>query len=293
MVFRAIALSVALLIGMGTLIPIATQYAEAGSQKVRKYQKKERSWRGVKKYSKRWWQLYRAQERRKKQVAARKRQLRLRQMRLANARQIEVQTSGDTVADAKPARTAMLPTGKPAPEGWVTEKATEKELQFKVANEGGAKVGSAAISVVGPATGETVATGRNRSLGGVPTTALRRDVINKMIRENGWVVNDYQKEVGGKTVYVVVAQSQDAGGQVNSRLFYFTEAGGRIYSVATNSATDSSERLAEESERVINSIQGTPRSIQQALVKGIVRERPAQPANPPTAPLPPCAVPVD
>ncbi len=293
MVFRAIALSVALLIGMGTLIPIATQYAEAGSQKVRKYKKKERSWRGVKKYSKRWWQLYRAQERRKKQVAARKRQLRLRQMRLAKAREAEVQTSADTVVEAKPAKQAMLPTGKPAPEGWVAEKATENELQFKVANEGGAKVGSAAISVVGPATGETVTTGRNRALGGVPTTALRRDVINRMIRENGWVVNDYQKEVGGQTVYVVVAQSQGAGGRVNSRLFYFTEAGGRIYSVATNSATDSSERLAEESEKVIQSIQGTSRPVQQAAVRGIVVERPAQPAATPTAPIVPCAVPVD
>ncbi len=291
MVFRAIALSVALLIGMGTLIPIATQYAEAGAQKVRKYKKKERSWRGVKKYSKRWWQLYRAQERRKKQVAARKRQLRLRQMRLAKAREGELQTSADTTPESKP-KTAMLPTGKPAPEGWVAETATENEMQFKVANEGGTNVGSAAISVVGPASGETVTTGRNRSLGGVPTTALRRDVINRMIRENGWVVNDYQKEVGGKTVYVVVAQSQDKGGQVSSRLFYFTEAGGRIYSVATNSATDSSERLAEESEKVIQSIQGTTRPVQQAAVKGIVRERPDQPAAPPAAALPPCAVPV-
>jgi hypothetical protein len=70
---------------LGTIIPLATEYAEAGGQKKRKYKKKERNWKGVKKYSKRWWQLYRAQERRKKQVAARKRAFRLRQLRLEKA----------------------------------------------------------------------------------------------------------------------------------------------------------------------------------------------------------------
>ncbi len=69
---RAIALSLALLFGIGTIIPLATNYAEAG-QKYKKH-KKKRSWKGVKKYSKRWWQLYRRQERTQKssraQVAA-------------------------------------------------------------------------------------------------------------------------------------------------------------------------------------------------------------------------------
>jgi hypothetical protein len=86
-----------------------------------------------------------------------------------------------------------------------------------------------------------------------------------MIRENGWVVNDYQKEIGGKSVYVVVAQSQASSGRVQSRMFYFTEADGRIYSVSTNSSTDSAERIAEESEKVIYSLR--PRSVQQAAVK--------------------------
>jgi hypothetical protein len=111
-------------------------------------------------------------------------------------------------------------------------------------------------------------------LGGVPTTALRRDVINKMIKENGWVVNDYQKEVGGKTVYVVVAQSQEKDGSIESRMFYFTESGGRIYSVATNASADAAERLADESERVIESIHGSSRPQQQAAVKAVIRERP-------------------
>jgi hypothetical protein len=236
MAIRAIALSIALLIGLGTIIPLATEYAEAGGQKARKYKKKERNWRGVKKYSKRWWQLYRAQERRKKHVAARKRELRLRQLRLEKARETELaqadaSSADETAAMKEPA--AVLPTGEKAPEGWKPEDAAKGEVQFRVSGDAGVDIGSASISVVGPATGETVTVGRQSRLGGVPTTSLRREVINKMIKENGWVVNDFQKEVGGKTVYVVVAQSQEKDGSIQSRMFYYTESGGRIYSVAT------------------------------------------------------------
>ena len=263
MVVRAIALTLALLIGIGTIIPLATELAEAGPKKSKRYKKKERRWKGVRKYSKRWWQLYRAQERRKKALAYRRRQLRLRQLRLARLKQGEAKpektvSTKANVPDGK--SVAMLPSGQPAPASWKRGDATGAELQFSV--DGGN--GSAAISVVGPAMGESTGTGRNRSVGGVPTTSLRRDVINRMIRENGWVVNDYQKDIGGKSVYVVVAQSQGAGGRVNSRMFYFTEVNGRIYSVATNSHTEAAERIAEESEKVIYSLQGQSRPVQQA-----------------------------
>src|SRR5690606_14784327 len=163
MAIRAIALSIALLIGLGTIIPIATEYAEAGGQKTQRYKKKERTWRGVKKYSKRWWQLYRAQERRKKQVAARKRALRLRQLRLEKARETELAqsdaASANETGDIKETA-AILPTGEKAPEGWKPEEASNGEAQFRVAGDSGADVGSASISVVGPATGETATVGR-------------------------------------------------------------------------------------------------------------------------------------
>lgn len=264
---RAITLSIALLIGIGTIIPLATDHAEAGSGKSKRYKKKKRGWTGVTKYSKRWWQLYRAQERRKKQRAERRRALRLRQLRLAKARETKDPNTRSAAANVKPAEVqpvSLLPTGDAAPTGWTRSQASGSEVQFRVDNGNGTEVGSAAISVVGPATGETFKSGRHQFLGGVPTTALRREVINRMIRENGWVVNDYQKQIGGKSVYVVVAQSQGRGG-VQSRMFYFTETDGRIYSVATNSRADAAERLAEESEKVIFSLQGGPRRVQQAV----------------------------
>lgn len=273
MLIRAIVLSLALMIGIGTIIPLATEYAEAGPRKHRK--SKKRKW-NVKKYSKRWWQLYRAQERRKQTVAARKRALRLRQIRLARARKTlrkSAQTDSakqaqvvkpKTVEDKSP---AVLPTGEAAPKGWKRGQNSTSEIQFQVDDSRGGKIGSAAISVVGPAISSDTSAGKNKTIGGVSTSSLRRTVIDQMVRENGWVVNDYQKEVSGNKVYVVVAQSQE-GGAIQSRMFYFTEADGRIYSVATNSQTDSAERLAEESEKVINSLQrrSTP-PVQQAGLK--------------------------
>lgn len=254
MLIRAIALSLALVFGAAVIVPVATESVEAGRSKKKQYKKKSRGWKGVKKYSKRWWALYRAQERRKKAMRARRRALRLRQMRLARVHKAttpRVAAATKPVTADKPATTAMLPSGQTAPAGWQPGSQTGSEVMFSV--DGGR--GTAAISVVGPANGETVDTGRNRAVGGVPTSALRREVINRMIRENGWVVNDYQKEVGNKKVYVVVAQSQGAGGRLNSRMFYFTEVDGRIYSLATNTNVDSADRIAEESEKVLNSLQ--------------------------------------
>jgi len=262
MLFRAIALTLALLIGIGTIIPLGTDSAEAGPRTSKKYKKQKK----YKKYSKRWWRQYRARMKRKRAMQARRRTMRLRQLRLARKRPRGNRVPKAAVA-ARPKETfdtsaAVLPSGQAAPNGWKRAASSSSEVSFSVDNGNG----SAAISVVGPATGETIDAGRNRTVGGVPTSALRREVINRMVRENGWVVNDYQKSIGGRSVYVVVAQSQN-GSRVQSRMFYFTEADGRIYSVATNSAADAADRIAEESEKVIFSLQSSPRPVQQAAVR--------------------------
>jgi hypothetical protein len=261
MLVRAIALSLALLIGLGAIIPLATQQTEAGPRKHRKHRKHAKHY---KKYSKGWWRQYRARMKRKHAMQARKRALRLRQLRLARARQAEVAGSqGNSVAQAAPAKAkraeaiAVLPSGEKAPNGWKSAQSSPSELQFRVDNSAGDQVGSASISVVGPSIpGAEVS---KRAVGGIATTALRREVIDRMIRENGWVVNDYQKDIAGQPVYVVVAQSQAKNGAMQSRMFYFTEVDGRIYSVATNSPVQESERLAEESEKVINSLKSRVR----------------------------------
>jgi hypothetical protein len=211
---------------------------------------------------------------RKRQLNARRRALRLRQLRLARAREAQrsnpvanstpkTETPGLKTSE-KAATPVMLPSGDPVPAGWKTAVASPAELQFRVDNSAGVQVGSATISVVGPAVGQSSDFGRHKTVGGVATTALRREVIDRMIRENGWVVNDYQKVIGGQQVYVVVAQSQAKNGSVQSRMFYFTEVDGKIYNVATNSPVQESERLAEESEKVINSLKSRVRPVQRA-----------------------------
>jgi hypothetical protein len=255
------------MLGIGVIIPLATDYAEAGPKKQRKYAKKKK--KKIKKYSKKWWRLYRARVKRQKALRAKKRALRLRQIRLARAR---VTPKNNSVRPTRKVETptsvpednsaVVLPSGETAPTTWKRSQSSPSELQFRVDDGSGSTLGQASISVVGPSMGAD--DNRGKTVGGVPTTSLRRNVIDRMVRENGWVVNDYQKEIGGKKVYVVVAQSEGAGGRVQSRLFYFAESDGRIYSVSTVAPGDSSERLAEESEKVINSLVRPRQNPQQA-----------------------------
>ncbi len=275
MIYRAIALSLAILIGLGTILPLVTTQVEAGSHRKEKRAKKKV--KKYKKYSKKWWRAYRQRTNRQKSLNARKRNLRLRQIRLANSRaasdssnaanQKTALKSGGKVMFVADNAPAILPSGEAAPRGWKRSQTTAGEQQFRVDDESGLNIGSAAIAVVGPAVNMDNAASASKTVGGVSTSALRRTVIDRMIREEGWVVNDYQKQVGGKRVYVVVAQSPGAGGAVQSRLFYFTEVDGRIYSVATNAPKDNSQRIEQESEKAINSLQRKSNSTQQAELK--------------------------
>jgi hypothetical protein len=265
MLVRAIALSLALLIGIGVIVPMMTDDAEA---RPHRKARKHRHHRHYKKYSKRWWRQYHRRQKRLRAIRARKRALRLRRLRLARARAAEKNAQAKSKPTATkankpaPTATATLPSGDPAPSGWRPAQTGPSELQFRVDNSMGEQVGSASISVVGPAMPGTA--GGFKTVGGVSTAALRRDVIDRMIRENGWVVNDYQKDISGQQVYIVVAQSQAKNGALQSRMFYFTEVDGRIYSVATNSPVQEAERLADESEKVINSLKNRVRPTQRA-----------------------------
>ncbi|NJM53766.1 MAG: hypothetical protein HC846_10500 [Blastocatellia bacterium] len=263
MLFRAIALSLALLVGIGTVIPFMTDSTEAGP----KYKKKKK--KKLKKYSKAWWKWYKKQQRKKRAMLARKRALRAKQILLArqranrakNTNQVAKAQSVDKKGTAREkvvvkdnSAPATLPSGKKAPKSFKQNQASDSELQFRVSDDSGNNLGSASLSVVGPAMGEDSDSGRNKMVGGVSTSSLRRNVIDKMIKEEGWVVNDYHKNVNGKKVYVVVAQSS-VRGVVQSRLFYFTEVDGKIYTLATTSPNEAQERIAQESEKVIQSLQ--------------------------------------
>jgi hypothetical protein len=96
---------------------------------------------------------------------------------------------------------------------------------------------------------------QHQMLGGVSFAELRRIVIDKMIAAGGWVTNDYQREVGGRQVFIVTAQTPADGRSPEKALnYYFTEVNGRIYSLTTEASLQSSERVTAEVERFIASL---------------------------------------
>lgn len=233
-------------------MPLTTNWSEA-SKKQQKHKK-------VKKYSKAWWRQYRARLRRQRALNNRKRELarRREQNRLSprNA-QVAQKSSASMVA------------------GWSGESvASSGEAKYSVADASGRAIGSAQLSVVGAAmpAAETDMTGkmREKSLGGVPVSALRRTVIDKMIREEGWIVNDYQREVGGKRIFVVVAQTQNAS-STNSRLFYFTAVDGRIYSLSTTAPKDYSDKIAADSEQFLEKLQRSDNKVEDVTATTSLR----------------------
>jgi hypothetical protein len=94
-----------------------------------------------------------------------------------------------------------------------------------------------------------------KMLGGVAVADLRRMVIDKMVSSGGWVVNDFVREVNGARVFVVTARTpKDALTPEKVWTFYFTEAGGRIYGLTTDSPVEFADRMTNEAERFIESL---------------------------------------
>ena len=94
-----------------------------------------------------------------------------------------------------------------------------------------------------------------KMLGGVAVADLRRMVIDKMVSSGGWVVNDFVREINGSRVFVVTAKTpKDALTPEKAWTFYFTEAGGRIYGLTTDSPVEFADRMTVEAERFIESL---------------------------------------
>jgi type II secretory pathway pseudopilin PulG len=251
-----------------------TDQSEAHTKHHKKKHKK------IKKYSRAWWRIHRAKQKRKRALMARIRALKARQAaaqkdggsttELSLAKDAAGQPVKATVkiSKSRAAKTApvaaetgqpnILPSGDMAPIGW-KRNGTAADVQFRLADNNGTDVGSADLKIVSPAIGADDA--GQKSVGGVSTVALRRTVIDKMIRDQGWVVNDYQKDVDGRKVYVVVAQSPGGTG-LQTRVFYFMEADGKVYSLATSAPVDTAEKVAQDSEKVLNSLGRITRPVQ-------------------------------
>lgn len=92
-------------------------------------------------------------------------------------------------------------------------------------------------------------------LAGLPVGDLRRIVIDKMVAAGGWVTNDFVREVNGKRVFVVMARTPgDTLTPERAWTFYFTEAGGRIYGLTTDSSLEFADRMSKEAERYMDTL---------------------------------------
>ena len=92
-------------------------------------------------------------------------------------------------------------------------------------------------------------------LAGLPVSDLRRIVIDKMVAAGGWVTNDFIREVNGRRTFVVMARTPgDTLTPERAWTFYFTEAGGRIYGLTTDSPLEFADRMSNEAERYIETL---------------------------------------
>jgi len=145
-----------------------------------------------------------------------------------------------------------------APAGWVAPTISNTgEVKFRTENT--ASVPSqATLSVVArsrPNPAYMTQREQRTMLAGVAFSDLRRIVIDKMINAGGWVINDYERQVNGARVFVVIAQTpSDGRSPEKSWNFYFAEVDGKIYSLTLNTPLQFSGSLAAEGEKFISSL---------------------------------------
>ncbi|MGH9940726.1 MAG: hypothetical protein ACRD9R_00015 [Pyrinomonadaceae bacterium] len=215
---------------------------------------------GKRKHSRAWWRRRRAWLRRQRALRD------ARHRRRAEAAQLLLRSHGSPAAALNPAAAkivvpspAALRASLPVPGNWSASASPRQgEVRFNaLAGDGRTVLGTAHWSRVGAAPADVtglVLGPRTKMLGGVPTTSLRRTVIDRMIAEGGWVINDFERQLGGQRVFVVVAQSNAADGSRRTWTFYFTEHEGHIYSLAAHAPAASAGELAAQSEQFLTAL---------------------------------------
>ncbi|MDQ3908401.1 MAG: hypothetical protein M3268_08650, partial [Acidobacteriota bacterium] len=161
----------------------------------------------------------------------------------------KVATPAPTLVGRDPHKFSALPV----PRNWLGVSSTlGGEYKFSLRAADGRQSGVAVWSRVNlPA--QAVTDKRNRALAGVAHASLRRTVIDRMILEGGWVVNDFEREVAGRKVFVVVAQSE-SNGQRRAWTYYFVELDGQLYSLATTAPTEFADSVSAEAEQTLSAL---------------------------------------
>jgi hypothetical protein len=236
---RTITLSLLMLVTVLSMLPLDQSTAHGIRQTSVSEGRQKRQYR---RHSRAWWRRYRARLRRRRAAA------------LAHRRALLTPKLPQPIASGAPSTlTTNLPVGW---SGEPTGKSTE--MKFRTGLVSGSVPGEAALTVVAqsrPTPDYLTKREERKMLAGTSVTDLRRIVIDKMITAGGWVVNDYQRDMSGYKVFVVIAQTpSDGRSPEKSWNFYFTELNGRIYSLTTNTPRQYSDRMAADAERFIGSL---------------------------------------
>lgn len=245
---RTITLSLLMLVTVLSMLPFDRSTAHGIRQNSASEGRQKRQ---VRRHSRAWWRRYRARQRRRRAAI------------MAHRKALLAPKPRPVATGAPSTLTTTLPLG------WDNEtKGNSTEMRFRTGTVDGSVPGQAALEVVAqsrPNPGYLTMREERRMLAGTAVADLRRIVIDKMITGGGWVVNDYQREMSGYRVFIVMAQTPgDARAAETSWNFYFTELNGRIYSLTTNTPRQYSARMAADAEKFILSLHRASNSVSTA-----------------------------
>ena len=255
---RATALFLLLLISMSVVLPLTVSLADPA---------KPTAARSHRRHSRAWWRKHRARMRRLRAQRAHRRALAAKatlNSLLDSSDHTNIAGNTNSLMPVAPA--SATATTNAAPAQWKLAVPQDYhfmpsggEMHFRAFAPDGKPAGQAAITMLNLNTRNVEMLSlkeQRRMLGGVSFTELRGTVIDKMVNANGWVVNDLERNIGGRRVYIVLAQtgaSNDGRTPAQSWVFYFTEVDRRIYSLVTNVPAQFSDQMDAESERLLSS----------------------------------------
>jgi hypothetical protein len=268
---RVITLTLLVLVTVAGALPITESLAKWSRRSAVSYHKRHR------RHTRAWWRRHRALVRARRERAADRRRL---NAAAGNADGVKssllsfnANASASAPASAVPnalaiasvnarasqPRTSALPFDFATPHNWaVSRKSRAGAAVFNVAAPDGRSAGTAVVAPVslsGVELAGSPVSPKTKTVGGMPITALRRTVIDRMVAEGGWVTNDFVQELRGRRVFVVLAQTGAPGAPSQSWAFYFTEIDGRVYSLATTAPVEFAAPLAAGSEQFMASLQ--------------------------------------
>lgn len=243
---RTITLSLLMLISVVVMLPFAGSMAHGIHANSAAHQQRRH-----RHHSRAWWRRHRAR------------------LRLRRAAAMAHRTSplGPVFADPGNAviPNAVLPK---LPAGWNNAiVASGGEVRFKAETSASVPSQGSLAIVARSRPNPAYLTQREQRtmLAGVSFSDLRRIAIDKMINAGGWVINDYERQVNGARVFVVIAQTpSDGRSPEKSWNFYFAEVDGKIYSLTLNTPLEFSGSLAAEGEKFISSLNAKTNSNQPA-----------------------------